>query len=142
MRVLITGATGFLGQAIARELLVRGHELVVASRDVGRARAKFPYPAEFLSWDPADTAIAPEALEGIDAVVHLAGEPVGGKRWSPEQKKKIRDSRALGTRHFWQGVDQARALGKSKALKAFVSVSAVGIYGDRGDDILAESAGP
>ena len=142
MRVLITGATGFLGHAIARELLLRGHELVVVSRNIERARASFPYPASFVAWEPVDASFPAEALSGVDVVVHLAGEPVAARRWSPEQKKKIRDSRVLGTRHLWQGIAQARALGKTGTLKAFVAGSAIGIYGDRGDEALTEASPP
>jgi uncharacterized protein (TIGR01777 family) len=139
MRVLITGATGFLGHAIARELLVRGHELVVASRDASKARGRFPFPARFESWDPEHSVLPISILEGVEAIVHLAGEPIASKRWTPEQKRKIRESRTLGTRHFWQGVAQARTQGKASALKTFVAGSAIGFYGDRGHKALLES---
>lgn len=140
MKVLITGATGFLGRAIAKELLLRGHELVVVSRNAEKSRSRFPFPARFISWDPVDSTFPAEELEGIHAVVHLAGESIAAKRWSPEQKKMIRDSRVLGTRHLWQGVAQARALGKTRGLRAFVGGSAIGFYGDRADETLTEAA--
>jgi uncharacterized protein (TIGR01777 family) len=139
MRVLITGATGFLGHAIARELLMRGHELVVASRDAEKAKRRFPFPARFETWDPEHTVLPVSVIDGVDAVVHLAGESVAAKRWSTEQKRKIRESRILGTRHFWQGVAQARAQGKATSLKTFVAGSAIGYYGDRGHKALLES---
>jgi uncharacterized protein (TIGR01777 family) len=139
MRILLTGGTGFLGHAIASELLVRGHELVVVSRNADRARAHFPYPARFESWDPEHSVLPAAHLEGVDAVVHLAGEPVAAKRWSPEQKRRIRESRVLGTRHFWQGLAQARSQGKAGRLKAFVAGSAIGFYGHRGHKALLET---
>lgn len=139
MRILLTGGTGFLGHAIASELLVRGHELVVVSRDAKKARANFPYPARFESWDPEHSVFPIALLDGVDAVIHLAGESVASKRWSLEQKRRIRESRVLGTRHFWQGLAQARTQGKGTRLKVFVSASAIGYYGSRGHKALLES---
>jgi uncharacterized protein (TIGR01777 family) len=139
MKILLTGATGFLGQYVARELLVRGHQLVILSRDAERARASFPYPAEFYTWDPRKGPAPREAASGVQAVVNLAGESIAARRWTVEQKKKIVESRTLGTRHLWDGLLQA---GVAERLKVFVSASAVGIYGDRGDEILTEASAP
>lgn len=138
--MLITGATGFLGLATARELLLRGHELRVVTRNARRARASFPFPAQFVECDLMEDMLPETALEGVDAVLHLAGEPVAGARWTLEQKRRIRDSRVLGTRHFWQGVAQAKAKNKALPLKAVVAGSAIGFYGNRGDEQLTESS--
>lgn len=138
----MTGGTGFLGKAIARELLIRGHELIILSRNPEKARESFPYPARFESWDPEHAGLPAKLLEGVEAAIHLAGEPVAAKRWSPEQKRRIRESRVLGTRHFWQGVAQARAQGKLGSFKTLVSAAAIGIYGDREDEGLTETSKP
>jgi uncharacterized protein (TIGR01777 family) len=124
--VAITGASGFLGSALRHLLTTGGHEVRVISRS---SRAEIP-------WDPARGVLEKERLEGVDAVVHLAGESISGGRWTQSKKKAILDSRVHGTRLL------------SKALAAlqrpphvFISGSAVGIYGDRGDEILTEASG-
>ncbi|MGK5083023.1 NAD-dependent epimerase/dehydratase family protein [Bdellovibrionota bacterium FG-1] len=82
-----------------------------------------------------------EVFEQVDAVVHLAGEPVAGHRWTDDQQKRILDSRILGTRHLWEGIEASQKSGYSR-LKSFVSASAIGFYGNRGDDVLSEHLGP
>src|SRR5688572_11768243 len=93
MRVFITGASGFLGEAITTALLARGDAVMALSRS-----GKGPRGAEVVTGDPAVAGPWMERVPEHDAVIHLAGEPVGGKRWSDEQRQKIRDSRVLGTR--------------------------------------------
>jgi uncharacterized protein len=133
MKILVTGATGLIGRSLSRLLAGDGHALVGLSRSPEKHRG---VPAQMHRWDPLAGPPPAEALAGVEAVVHLAGEPIAARRWSAEQKKRIRDSRVISTRNL------ASAISSAKAPPAvFVSGSAVGFYGDRGDDLLDESAG-
>lgn len=127
MRVAITGASGFVGTSLVGELARAGHAVLT----VGRARRSGPQPD--IKWDAATTLDA-AALEGVDAVVHLAGESIA-QRWTDEARRAIRDSRVQGTSLL------ARTLASlDRKPPVLVSMSAIGIYGDRGDEILDESA--
>jgi uncharacterized protein len=132
MRVLVTGATGLIGRALCRRLAEQGREVVVLSRrpdQSGFARA--------FAWAPEAEPPPLEAWRGVDAVIHLAGEPVAAGRWTMEQKRRIRDSRVMGTRNLVTGM-----LASPERPKVFVSGSAVGFYGNRGDELLPETAAP
>jgi uncharacterized protein (TIGR01777 family) len=134
MKALVTGATGFVGPRLLR-LLDRP---VVLSRNLDHARASIGTLAgRIVQWDPMQGPPPAEAFEGIDVVLHLAGESVAEGRWTAAQKARIRDSRVIGTRHLVQGIAQAAVKPKT-----FVSASAVGYYGDRGDEELTEAASP
>mgnify|MGYP006274999133 CR=1 FL=1 len=134
MKALVTGATGFVGPRLLR-LLDRP---VVLSRNPDRARAAIGTLAgRIVQWDPLRGPPSQEAFDGVDVVMHLAGESVAEGRWTAAQKARIRDSRVLGTRHLVQGIAQA-----SSRPRTLVSASAVGYYGDRGEEELTESAGP
>ena len=124
MKALVTGATGFVGPRLLR--LLDGP--VVLSRNPARAKAALGTLAgQIVQWDPMQGPPPPQVFEGIDVVLHLAGESVAEGRWTAAQKAKIRDSRVVGTRHLVQGIAQASARPKT-----LVSASAVGYYGDRG----------
>ena len=134
MRTLVTGATGFVGPRLLRLL----DSPVVLSRDPDRARRSVgAIVSRIVRWDPMEGPPPPDAFTDVDAVLHLAGESVAEGRWTKAQKARIRDSRVIGTRHLVQGI--ARAERKPAVL---VSASAVGYYGDRGDEELTESAAP
>lgn len=130
MRVLITGATGFIGQ----ELVKRLERPVVLSRSAESARAKLG-DVTAIRWDAENEPPPATAFEGVDAVVHLAGEPVAEGRWNAEKKRRIRDSRILGTRNLVRGLAQL-----TTRPRVLISASAVGYYGSRGDDVLYEDA--
>ncbi len=128
MKIAITGSTGLIGQALVRALRDEGLSVLRLVRRQASADDE-------VRWDPfgdVDTA----SLEGVDAVVHLAGAGIGGRRWSESYKKQLRDSRIEGTRTL------SRALADMKVKPAvLVSSSAVGFYGDTGDIAVDESGG-
>ena len=128
MKVLVTGASGFIGSALQRSLRKKGHELLLASRNE-------PRDDSWVQWSVDEGFADPKKLEGIDAVIHLAGESISGLRWTDDKKKAIRDSRVLGTRNI---VDTIAELDRRPSV--LIAASAVGFYGDRGDEILTETS--
>jgi hypothetical protein len=134
MKILITGATGLIGRSVCRSLINVGHEVVALSRRPPAAMGLAGVSA--FQWEPAAESPPAEAWEGIDAVIHLAGEPVA-VRWTEERKRRIYDSRVECARNLVAGM---RATPRPP--KIFVSASAVGFYGDRGDEVLNESSDP
>lgn len=135
MRVLITGASGLLGSAVADALLARGDEVVGLTRDPAKSRPDNP-TVNWHRWNPATERPPPESLAGVDAVVNLIGEEIN-QRLTDEAKRRIRESRLASTRNLLQGIAAA-----DERPKAFVGQSAVGYYGDRGDQILDEDSPP
>jgi uncharacterized protein (TIGR01777 family) len=130
-RIGITGASGTVGQELTHVLTTGGHTVVPF------VRAGRPVEGDAIRWDPAKGDLEPRDLAGLDAVVHLAGESISGDRWTPEKKKRIMESRALGTRLLADAL--ARAPSRPRVL---ISSSAVGYYGDRGDTIIREDSEP
>jgi uncharacterized protein (TIGR01777 family) len=131
LRALITGASGLLGG----RLVARLDAPVVLSRDPGAARRRLG-DVEAYPWNPEAGPPPAEALGDVDAVFHFAGEPVGEGRWTAAKKQRIRDSRIVGTRNLVAGL-AARAASAARST-VLVSASAVGFYGDRGDEELDE----
>lgn len=133
MKYLVTGATGFLGTHLCDALVASGNQVVVLSRRPERAGH---VPAvDVFGWDPASLPPS-DAFRGVDAVVHLAGEPVSG-RWTEAKKAEIERSRILGTRNL-----VAAMRGLYRRPKVLISASAIGYYGDRGEETLHEGSGP
>jgi uncharacterized protein (TIGR01777 family) len=130
MKILITGASGLIGRALRRSLEDKGHELLLASRSEPKKRNQ-------INWTIEEGFAEPERLEGFDAVIHLAGESISSLRWSEAKKRAIRDSRVLGTRSVVEAMEQMR-----QKPKVFISGSATGIYGDRGDEEMTEADEP
>jgi len=128
MRILITGANGLIGTALQRSFDEIGHELLLASRKEAK-------DSQHIQWDVEKGFSEPERLEGIDAVVHLAGESVFGLSWSDAKKKAIRDSRVDGTRSVVEAISRLKA-----RPNVLVAASAIGFYGDRGDEEMTESS--
>jgi hypothetical protein len=112
-----------LGKALA----TRGHRVTALVR-------REPGPGQ-IRWDPVGAGLDPAALRGVDAVVHLAGENIAGGRWTGERKRNLMESRRLGTRLLAEAVAQAR-----DGPKVMVSASAIGYYGERGDELLTEAS--
>jgi uncharacterized protein (TIGR01777 family) len=127
MRVVVTGASGLIGSRLCEVLKSRGDEVVALSRSGGDT-------GERVRWDPVAGPAPAGTLAGADAVVNLAGEPIA-QRWTEEAKRKIRDSRVLGTRNLVEGLHAA-----DPRPGVLASASAAGIYGDRGDQPLDESS--
>lgn len=133
MKVLVTGATGLIGRRLCQLLTGEGHTVVALSRS--SVMTEELAIAEAYKWEPEAGPPPDQALDEVDAVVHLAGEPIAAHRWSDEQKMRIRDSRIIGTRNLVN----ALRLTATKP-RVLVSSSAVGFYGDRGDNLLIESS--
>jgi uncharacterized protein (TIGR01777 family) len=137
MRVVLTGATGLIGRALAEALTTRGDDVIALTRDAQRGRESLADGVEVIEWpDPQHGPAPATALERADAVVHLLGEPVA-QRWSSAAKQRIRDSRVLGTRMLVQAL---RELPADRRPGTLVSQSASGYYGPQGDQRLDEQA--
>lgn len=136
MRVLVSGATGLVGGLLVERLLARGDQIQVLSRSAGRAESKLPDGCRAFSWNPTQESPPVASFEGVDAVVHLAGESVVGY-WTDAKKKAIRDSRVLGTRHLVDGL-----LEHGESAIRLVSASAIGYYGDCGETEVTEESPP
>ncbi|MGZ4168808.1 MAG: TIGR01777 family oxidoreductase [Solirubrobacteraceae bacterium] len=137
MRVLITGATGTIGLALADALAARGDQVVALSRDPERGQRVLGDGVEVHPWaDPEGVPPPAEALAGVDVVVNLLGEPVA-QRWTETAKQRIRDSRVRGTHSLVAGLTALPEDGRPRAL---ISQSATGYYGSRGDAPLDEQA--
>ena len=130
MRILITGASGLIGKALQKSFAEKGYELLLAGRGE-------PTRSNQIRWSLEDGFREEDLprLEGLDAVVHLAGEGIAGLRWTDEKKKAIRDSRVFGTRNI---VNTMANLEKKP--RVFIAGSAMGFYGDRGDEIVNETS--
>ncbi|MBL0176553.1 MAG: TIGR01777 family protein [Ignavibacteria bacterium] len=128
MRVVITGATGFIGGRMVTALTARGDSITVLSRHPERALAAVPGAERALLWSPGVHGAWAGAVDGCDAVIHLAGESVGGQRWNAAFKRRLLESRVLGTR------DMVRAIAEAKRKPALLlSASGIGYYGDAGE---------
>ena len=129
-RTLISGSTGLIGRALVGRLEADGHEVVRL------VRPETTGGVSGVAWDPARGVLDPSELEGFDAVVHLAGENIANRRWSEEQKRRIRDSRVVGTKLL-----STTLANLDSPPSVLICASAGGYYGDRGDEILTDSAG-
>jgi uncharacterized protein len=136
MRILVTGATGFVGRRLVEECHRLGHSLAALSRDPAAARRRLPQLESAYGWNPFEGPPPAEAFDAVDAVVHLAGESVTG-RWTEEKKQSIRDSRVVGTANLVKAIVRLET-----RPQVLVSASAIGYYGDRGEDELTEDSAP
>ncbi|RNL54956.1 TIGR01777 family oxidoreductase [Pedobacter jejuensis] len=127
-KILITGATGLVGSALKTKLLGMGYQVNTLSRK--------PEGENTYRWDVKKQEIDAACLNGVDAIIHLAGEPVADKKWTDERKKEIIDSRVKSTELLLRTVKESQ----SHNIKTFISASAVGYYGDCGDEILSEES--
>lgn len=134
--VLVTGATGFIGRALCATLKERGIPVTALGRRPDKTKAAVPGVKDVWRWRPRMEPAPAAAIQGAGAVIHLAGGSVAG-RWNADKKRVIRESRVVGTRHLVEAIGDA----KSKP-GVLVCASAVGYYGDRGEDELTEESGP
>ena len=128
MRVAVTGASGLIGRALCADLTADNHDVV-------RLVRRTPSAPDELGWDPVNGEVDLAGLDGVDVIVHLAGAGVGDHRWTEQYKAEIRDSRVLGTTTI---ASAAAALVRKP--RALISASAIGYYGDRGDERLTEAS--
>ncbi len=133
MKITISGASGLIGRPLMKSLGNAGHSLHVLSRHAGM---NVPAGVRVSAWDPVKSEAPADSLREADAVVHLAGETVA-QRWTVEAKRRIRDSRVIGTRNLVQALAKL-----PQRPEALLCASGVGYYGSRGDEILEESSGP
>ncbi len=133
MNILLTGASGFVGQRLGIALVQAGHRVHALMRRPDPSR--LPYPCEVFAWDGLQDPIPAPALAGVEAVMHLAGESIAGQRWRPEVKQRLRDSRILGTRHLIEALTRHE-------VQVLIGASAIGYYGERGDEVVDEDSGP
>ena len=131
MKILVSGSHGLVGRALVKSLIDDGHEVV---RLVRHDRTLGAFEIE---WHPNQGRLDTQQLEGFDAVFHLAGESIASGRWTDEKKRAIRDSRVKGTALLSETLAQL-----SQPPSVFVCASAIGYYGNRGDEVLTETSGP
>jgi len=136
VRIVIAGGTGFIGKALAGRLLAAGREVVVLTRSPSRAGPPRP-GLVYAAWDGIRGDSFASHVDGAYAVINLAGESIASGRWTPERKRRIRQSRI----DAGKAVAEAVRLARNKP-QVLIQASAVGYYGDRGNEILAEDAGP
>ncbi len=130
MRILVSGSHGLVGKALISSLTSDGHEIIRLVRGI-------PPGVKDIDWRPNEGLLDALALEGVDAVVHLAGESIASGRWTDEKKRAIRDSRVKGTALLSDALARL-----SRPPSVFVSASAIGYYGNRGDEVLTEKSAP
>ena len=131
MKIIISGASGLVGAALTKALRTEGHTVLHLVRNTSEVSS------EQIRWDPLSAQVDVSALEGADVVVHLSGASISDGRWTPARKEILRSSRLDSTRVLVDSLARLR-----QKPRVFVSASAVGYYGNRGDEILTESSGP
>jgi uncharacterized protein (TIGR01777 family) len=130
MKILVSGSHGLVGMALTKSLQAAGHEVFSLVRHAPRSKTE-------IEWSPDRYSIALARLEGFDAVVNLAGESIAEGRWTDEKKRRIRESRVKGTKLLGDALANL-----AKPPGTFICASAIGYYGNRGDEILTEASAP
>ena len=135
MRVVVAGGTGFIGTRLSQQLIDRGHQVTVLTRNAATAQQAPSSSADLLSWNPDAREI--QLPDRTEAIVNLAGDSIAGSRWTDERKARIRESRVKATDTLLEAINTA-----SQRPSVLVNASAVGYYGPRGDETLSEEAPP
>jgi len=135
MKVMVTGATGFVGKELIKKLNKNGHEIMVLTRNSDSAQFRIPVHCEIVTWDPDRNSLPPSTLKGVDAVINLAGEGIAEGRWSPERKRALTQSRVLSARRLIDAMSYMNC-----KPQVFVSASAIGFYGNQEDELLDENS--
>ena len=133
MKITISGASGLIGRRLLKQLAADGHALHVLSRHAG---TNMPGNVRVSVWDPMKGEAPADALRDADAVIHLAGEPIA-QRWNDDVKRRIRESRVMGTNNLVQAISRL-----AQRPKSLICASAIGYYGSRGDEVLTEASAP
>ncbi|MGY4385335.1 uncharacterized protein (TIGR01777 family) [Pedobacter sp. UYP24] len=131
-RILITGATGMIGKRLISQLLAKGHTVSILARKPIQIK-----DVKTFLWDIYKKEIDQSCMNGIDTIVHLAGEGIADKKWTKARKKEIIDSRVISTDLLFETIEKTKA-----NIQNFISSSATGYYGDRADEILQEESNP
>jgi len=130
-QILITGATGMVGKKLINTLYNNGHKVSILARKATNIKNATVY-----LWDVYKQTIDPNCLQGIDTIIHLAGESIAEKKWTKERKQQIIDSRVMSAQLLHKTIKETQS-----PVKTFISASAIGYYGNRGDEILTEESG-
>jgi uncharacterized protein (TIGR01777 family) len=133
VKITLSGASGLIGRRLLKQLAADGHALQVLSRHAG---TNMPGNVRVSVWDPLKGEPPADALRDVDAVIHLAGEPIA-QRWNDDVKRRIRESRVTGTNNLVQAISRL-----TQRPKTLICASAIGYYGSRGDEVLTEASGP
>ena len=136
MKIVVSGATGFIGKAVCSALIQKEHTVTALTRDPNKAAEQLPGGVTAIRWGSGDKSEWQAVCADSDVVIHLAGESVGGKRWTPEFKAQLMDSRVETTRSIVESFTSERHPYK------LISASAVGYYGNSGDTLITESSPP
>jgi uncharacterized protein len=135
MKVLVTGSSGLIGSALLKSLRSDGHKIARLTRSGSKSQAADP--AEAIRWEPPSGSLDLAAMENADALVHLAGASIAEGRWNAARKQILRESRVDATRHLVAGLAKLK-----QKPRVIIAASAIGYYGSRGDEILAEASQP
>jgi hypothetical protein len=134
-KVIITGASGLIGRQLFKELLNRGDEITIFARDPASAKQQLPGAKDYVKWDYLELDPWQKMVDGKNAIIHLAGANISGKRWTEKYKKEILESRIISTQNL------IKAIGNSNNKpECFIISSAVGYYGDAGNETLTEAS--
>ena len=134
MKILLSGGTGLIGRVVGSQLALKGHEIVVLTRDARKSKDIVSYPHQAVEWDGESQALEASCFEGVDAVVHLAGVSIAEKRWSSSFKLRLENSRIQATQNLLKNV--------SRTVKIFIGASAIGYYPETFDSPSCEGDPP
>ncbi|MHB1687039.1 MAG: TIGR01777 family oxidoreductase [Ignavibacteriaceae bacterium] len=136
-RIIITGATGLIGTRLCKALIERGDEVTIFSTNISNARRKIPCAKNYVEWNYGMPLKWEKDVEGIDAIIHLAGANIFSKRWSNIYKKNILNSRIISTKNLVEAIKKT-----NPKPSVFISSSAVGYYGDKENELIDETSLP
>ena len=134
-KIIITGASGLIGRELCKKLHEDGDEVTVFTRDIKKGKEILPYLNNFVEWDYNKPELWKDELNGKEAIIHLAGANVFGERWTSSYKRTIMESREIATKNL---VDSIGTINSKP--KIFISSSAVGYYGDKGEEVITEES--
>ena len=136
MKVLVAGATGFIGKELLKRLNDKGHEVIALTRNKDIAIFNIPIHCQIHQWDPSNKPLPTNIIKGVDVVINLAGENIASGFWTDTKKRELMDSRIMSVRRLIQSMEAATV-----KPKIFLSSSAIGFYGNRGEENLNETSG-